>query len=91
MTGRFNLKKDISNSNESNFSSKKTSFGSVNVSDIELARSVIDKLPDTREEILKRIKEKYSDPEFEEDAEDIADKILEKMEALSILRKYKNE
>lgn len=49
----------------------------IKISEIELARSVIEKLPDIRENKVKELKEKYNDPNFEIDCEKIADKIIE--------------
>lgn len=49
----------------------------IKISEIELARSVIEKLPDIREDKVKELKEKYNDPNFEIDCEKIADKIIE--------------
>ena len=36
----------------------------INISEIELARSVIDKLPDVREDKIREMKRKYSDPNY---------------------------
>ena len=49
----------------------------IKISEIELARSVIDTLPDIREDKVRKLKEKYKDPNFEVDWEEVADKILE--------------
>ena len=75
-----------------NSSNKKTGFDSVNVSDIELAKSVIDELPDIREDVVKKVKEKYADPNYLEDYNNIADKILDKvLEKLDIESKYNDK
>ena len=73
------------------FTDKKADFDSVNIADIELAMSVINKLPYVREERVKEVKEKYSDLDYEEDAENIADKILEKFELKRVSELYQDE
>ena len=67
------------NSNiNNNFKNKEsnTNINSVNVSDVELAMRVINGLPNVREEKVKEAKEKYSNPDYEEDAENVANKML---------------
>ncbi len=78
------MKSDIIKDNGSGFREDRTDFNSVNISDIELAKSVVNKLSDVREDVVERVKEKYSDPNYEENAEDIAEKMLEKIKLLKM-------
>lgn len=66
-----NNKKFIDKLEKANFS-----LDSINISEIELARSIIDKLPDVREDKIREMKRKYANPDYKVDGYDIADKIL---------------
>ena len=82
------------NNNCANDKDKKinTGINSVNISDVELAMRVINELPDVREERIKAVKEKYSNLDYEEDAEKIADKILtDKIQEYEIIEKFKDD
>ena len=71
----------MDNEKNKNFIDKldKTNFNldTINISEIELARSIIDKLPDVREDKIREMKRKYADPNYKVDEYDIADRILE--------------
>ena len=72
---------NMDNKKNKNFIDKldKANFNldSINISEIELARSIIDKLPDVRQDKIREMKQKYADPNYKVDEYDIADKILE--------------
>ena len=88
--GGFNLKRNVTEGNGSNFRNNKKDFDSVNISDIELAKGVINKLPDIREDVVEKVKERYDNSNYEEDPEDVAEKMLEKIKLLKISEEYNN-
>lgn len=48
----------------------------IKISEIELARNAIGKLPDIREDKVKELKEKYNNPDYEIDCYEVADKMI---------------
>ena len=59
----------------------------VDVSLIERARDIVSKQPDVREDRIRQVREKYSDPDYEPDLGDIADGIIEELKILGEIKK----
>ena len=68
-----NNKKFIDKLEKANFS-----LDSINISEIELARSIIDKLPDVREDKVASIKEQIDNGTYDVSTDDFASKLLDK-------------
>jgi len=59
----------------------------IDVSLIERARDIVSRQSDIREDKIKEVKEKYSDPNYEPDAGDIADGIIDELKILGEIKK----
>lgn len=59
----------------------------LDVSLVEKAREIVLSQPDVREDVILKIKERYSDPNYEPDLEDVADGILEELKILEEIKK----
>lgn len=59
----------------------------IDVSLVERARDIVLKQPDIREDKIRQVKEKYSNPNYEPDAADIADGIIDELKILGEIKK----
>lgn len=59
----------------------------IDISLIERARDIVSKQPDVREEEIKKVKEKYSNPNYEPNAADVADGIIDELKILGEIKK----
>lgn len=59
----------------------------IDVSLVERARDIVSKQPDVREDKIRQVKEKYSNPNYEPDASDIADGIIDELKILGEIKK----
>ena len=59
----------------------------IEISLVERVRDIVSKQPDVREEKIKKIKEKYSNPDYEPDAADVADGIIDELKILGEIKK----
>ncbi|MBP5426759.1 MAG: flagellar biosynthesis anti-sigma factor FlgM [Clostridiales bacterium] len=58
----------------------------INVSEVERAKEIVARAPDVREDKIKEVKEKYSDPNYAPDEAIIADRIIEDLEIIGEIK-----